>query len=306
VLSTGEILNVNYTSHPDLFWALRGGGSSVGIVTRFDFETFPQGDIYAGNLAYDSEHKEAVVKAFSKFAHSADPKAATWLAMTQKSGKVFFSALSMYASPTADNPLANTYSAIPALYSSHKIRSMADMVHEIKGQQIQDHRQSFWNHTFKFDADFVAWIVDEYVAEMGTWAGAHNSSAILQYFTKESVSCMNRDGGNCLPLREDEAPYLNFLIASSWKYGQDDEAVLGGARAFMDKAVQEAKKRGLYVEFVYMNYGSYYQDVLKSYGESDYERLREVAIKHDPEGVFQKLMPGYYKFGGAPAEADSS
>ncbi|KAH8690132.1 hypothetical protein BGW36DRAFT_67618 [Talaromyces proteolyticus] len=48
VLSDGIIANVNADSHPDLFWALRGGGGNFGIVTRFDLETFPQGLIWAG------------------------------------------------------------------------------------------------------------------------------------------------------------------------------------------------------------------------------------------------------------------
>jgi hypothetical protein len=278
----------------------------VGIVTCFDFETFPQGDIYAGTLAFDYEHKDAVVKAFSSFAHSRDVKAATWLAISQIEGKTFFSAMSMYALPTTDNPLEKAYSTIPAVYTSRKIRGMVDMLREVKGQQILDQRQSFWNHTFKFDADFVAWLVDAHVAEMESLADTpQRFYVIMQYFTKESVSRMQSEGGNCLPLIEDEAPYLNLLIASSWKEEQDDGVVFDSARTFMDKAVEEAKKRRLYVEFVYMNYGSYYQDVLKSYGESNYRRLREVASKYDSEGVFQRLMPGYYKFGGAPADGES-
>lgn len=43
VLANGSISQINYQSHPDLYWALRGGGSNFGIVTRFDLETHPQG-----------------------------------------------------------------------------------------------------------------------------------------------------------------------------------------------------------------------------------------------------------------------
>jgi FAD/FMN-containing dehydrogenase len=89
VTAQGEIINVNYESYPDLFWALRGGGSSFGIVTRFDYETFPQGDIYAGSLLYEYKQKDNVVKAFNNLAHDSDPKSATWLGAAQHEGKKF-------------------------------------------------------------------------------------------------------------------------------------------------------------------------------------------------------------------------
>ena len=37
VTSAGDVLEVTEASHPDLLWALRGGGGNVGVVTRFDF-----------------------------------------------------------------------------------------------------------------------------------------------------------------------------------------------------------------------------------------------------------------------------
>lgn len=52
MLANGSISNINYQSHPDLFWALRGGGPNFGIVTRFDLETFCQGPVWAGNPVY--------------------------------------------------------------------------------------------------------------------------------------------------------------------------------------------------------------------------------------------------------------
>jgi len=35
VLATGEVIEVDARSHPDLFWALKGGGGNFGVVTRF-------------------------------------------------------------------------------------------------------------------------------------------------------------------------------------------------------------------------------------------------------------------------------
>jgi hypothetical protein len=48
VLANGTIANANQHSHPDLFFALRGGGNNFGIVTRFDFETYQYGLLWGG------------------------------------------------------------------------------------------------------------------------------------------------------------------------------------------------------------------------------------------------------------------
>jgi hypothetical protein len=305
VTAQGEILNVNYQSYPDLFWALRGGSANFGIVTRFDYETFPQGDIYAGSIIYEYEQKDKVVKAFNSLAHDSDPKSATWLCAAQHEGKKFFSALAMHAEPNADCDVVRAYSAVPSVQAGHKIRSMADMAREITAQNVREYRQYFWNHTFKFDPDFVAWMFDTFFVKMSHGADRTDSMMasviVMQYYTKEAVACMQRDGGNCLPLMVDEAPYVNLLIPNAWKDEKDDELVYGVAQKFMDIVVAEGKRRDLFVDFVYMNYGSCYQDVLKGYGKENYDKLQEVAAKYDSDGVFQRLAPGYFKFDGSPA-----
>ncbi|KAJ3497736.1 hypothetical protein NLG97_g1682 [Lecanicillium saksenae] len=49
VLPNGTITNASPGVNPDLYFALRGGGSSFGIVTRFDFEAFPHDAFWGGS-----------------------------------------------------------------------------------------------------------------------------------------------------------------------------------------------------------------------------------------------------------------
>ncbi len=51
VTANGEIVTADATSHPDLFWAIRGGGGNVGIVTEFIFRLAPVGQVLGGMLA---------------------------------------------------------------------------------------------------------------------------------------------------------------------------------------------------------------------------------------------------------------
>lgn len=50
VTATGEILEIDAEHHPDLFWAIRGGGGNFGIVARFKYRLHELGDCYGGML----------------------------------------------------------------------------------------------------------------------------------------------------------------------------------------------------------------------------------------------------------------
>jgi FAD/FMN-containing dehydrogenase len=50
VTADGETLQVDNASHPDLFWAIRGGGGNFGIVTRFKYRLHPVSRIVGGLL----------------------------------------------------------------------------------------------------------------------------------------------------------------------------------------------------------------------------------------------------------------
>ena len=50
VTAAGEVLHVDEQSHPDLFWAIRGGGGNFGVVTRFRYRLHPVDQVVGGML----------------------------------------------------------------------------------------------------------------------------------------------------------------------------------------------------------------------------------------------------------------
>lgn len=72
MLPSGKLTDVNETSRPDLFRALKGGGNNFGIVTRFDIRTFKQGQILGGSIVHTIDYREAVFRSFSDIAGSPD------------------------------------------------------------------------------------------------------------------------------------------------------------------------------------------------------------------------------------------
>jgi FAD/FMN-containing dehydrogenase len=51
VTAGGRVLEVDAERHPDLFWAIRGGGGNFGVVTRFDYRLHPVDVVTGGMLA---------------------------------------------------------------------------------------------------------------------------------------------------------------------------------------------------------------------------------------------------------------
>jgi FAD binding domain len=63
VLASGKVVEASTTSNPELFWALRGGGGHVGVVTRFTYRLHPVSTVLAGPLWYRAERAPQVLRA---------------------------------------------------------------------------------------------------------------------------------------------------------------------------------------------------------------------------------------------------
>jgi hypothetical protein len=60
-------VTANEREHPDLFWAVRGGGGNFGVVTSFLFKAHPVRMVYAGPIFWEATHAKAVMSAYRDF-----------------------------------------------------------------------------------------------------------------------------------------------------------------------------------------------------------------------------------------------
>jgi FAD/FMN-containing dehydrogenase len=67
VLASGETVRASAEQHPDLFWAIRGGGGNFGVVTSFLFRLHEVGTIFGGPTFWAVEDAAAVLSAYREF-----------------------------------------------------------------------------------------------------------------------------------------------------------------------------------------------------------------------------------------------
>ncbi len=75
VTADGQLLHVGDQNHPDLFWAIRGGGGNFGVATRFKFQLHEVDSVYGGMLILPAT--EDVIGGFLAEAESAPDELST-------------------------------------------------------------------------------------------------------------------------------------------------------------------------------------------------------------------------------------
>ena len=82
VCADGQVRTASRERHPDLFWALRGGGGNLGVVTRFSFQLHPVGpQVLGGLIAWPFERATEVMAAYRALTAAAPRDLATWLVL---------------------------------------------------------------------------------------------------------------------------------------------------------------------------------------------------------------------------------
>lgn len=83
VTGDGELRRVTATQEPDLFWGLRGGKGTLGVVTAVELDLVHQPEVYGGALYVDGEHADAVLRRWLAWSLDLPAAANTSLAILQ-------------------------------------------------------------------------------------------------------------------------------------------------------------------------------------------------------------------------------
>jgi FAD/FMN-containing dehydrogenase len=83
VTGDGTLTTANAAVNADLFWALKGGRGTAGIVTAVEFDLLPLAELYAGALFFDGVDAEAVLRTWKEWSTDLPAEATTSIAFVR-------------------------------------------------------------------------------------------------------------------------------------------------------------------------------------------------------------------------------
>ncbi|KPI40357.1 Bifunctional solanapyrone synthase [Cyphellophora attinorum] len=311
VTASGVVLTASPSQNSDLFWALRGGGNNFGVVTKFNLNTIPLPGhlMWGGSRIHTRDQFPQVIDAFYNVGINSpkDPNAAQIMsfAYAQSVDLDLVSADLQYAKPIANASIFSQYFAIPPFIDNTKVRTLSDLTQQFNASNPNGLRETYWASTYKLTEDLVTEVGNIFYDELAAIKDAAGivPAATLQVISKGMLDNMKKNGGNPLGLIEDAAqgPFLLVNLNMQWTNIADDARIMQANANIIRRADAYAKQNGLYNDYIYMNYASQYQAVVPSYGKQNQAKLKTIAAKYDPTGVYQRLQPGYFKLDGSPA-----
>ncbi len=132
VLADGSVTNANAKSNSDLFWALKGGSSNFGIVTRFDVQTFKSPKIWAGVYSVAEPYIPQFIAAIANYSASGinDPLSGLVPAVVSGSPNVA-AAIIFYDSATKSYPdCFKPFTDIPSIQNTLKFTTLTQFTTE--------------------------------------------------------------------------------------------------------------------------------------------------------------------------------
>lgn len=292
-------MNVNITNDPDLFRALKGGANNFAIVTGFDFQTFPQGEILAGFITSPFTEHEAVFDAFAGLASAAhyDPYAEIVTAISYATGAGWSSITTIAAytraqiKPAALQPFLN----VPNTQNTLHLTPISTWSNETVVPLTE---QMFYTSTYGVSAALMSKMVERWetilnstepIPGLSSWAFAFEPLPTV--YTRFGA----KNGGNSLGTSPEDGNMMILLLSPGWNDTNSDILVMNTARRLLDAANDIAESMGLLHDFQYLNYAGPGQNPVASYGAANLVRLRAASKKYDPKGVFQHQVPGGFK-----------
>jgi FAD/FMN-containing dehydrogenase len=286
VTAAGEVVRANAAEHPDLFWALRGGGGNFGVVTRFEFRLHPVGpEVLSGLIVFSLAEAKQVLQGYREFVAKAPEDLSVW-------------ALLRLAPPLPFLPPevhGKGIVALPLLYAGDP-KEGARLIDPLRaigtpiGEHVGVQAYAAWQQAF--DPLLTAGARNYWKSHNLTALDDGLLDVVIDYAGRlPSPQCeiflAALGGATARPVRDSAAyPHRDtrfvMNVHGRWESSAEDERGIGWARGFFDASAPFASG-GVYVNFMTADESD---RVRAAYG-SNYGRLAEVKRKYDPRNLFR-------------------
>ncbi|RXZ70778.1 FAD-binding oxidoreductase [Agromyces albus] len=280
VTATGETLLVSAEEHPELYWALRGGGGNFGVVTEFEFALHPEpGTAIAAAFRFPYATSPRAMRRWRDLSASA-PRQATFEAIIGAEGV----SLGLVWVGDADDGAAEISTLAGELteVAEPDVRS----VEALSYLELQTREDDIEGHAWRryWKGHYFTELGDDLIDALLARDGDDLPDVSLQAY-----------GGAIADVADAETAFsgrdtaFEFVAASRWTDPADDERRISAARRYAGTLGRFAS--GAYVN-VLGNDGD--AGIRRAFSEENLRRLTAVKDAYDPGNLFhlnQNIRP---------------
>jgi FAD/FMN-containing dehydrogenase len=276
VTAEGKVITASSAEHPDLFWALRGGGGNFGVVTSFEFRAHPVSTVLGGMVIHPRERGADVLRFYRTFVESA-PEELTLYAvlLSTPDGAPAIAIAGCYCGDLAEGervlkplrafgpPMVDAFQPMPF----PALQSMLDA-------GFADGRHNYWKSTF------LRGLSDEAIGVVVEHAGRATSpltAVVIEYYG--GIAGRVRSADTAFPHRQ--ACY-DFGILTQWVSSAETPQQVEWTRRFAD-AMKPFSNGAYLLSFLDQEP----DETIKAAFGPNYERLSQVKAKYDPTNFFR-------------------
>jgi FAD binding domain/Berberine and berberine like len=285
VTADGAIRTANRDQHPELFWALRGGGGNFGVVTRFSFRLHQVGPMITGGLIiWSAERATDVLAAYRDLTEQA-PRELTAATIVRLAPPAPFLPQAWHGKPIAGIQICHS-GANPGADLA-PLRDLGDPIVDLTGPKPYTALQSMlnamepkWLHRY-WKAEFFPGLSSGFLDAFRSSA-LRVTSPLSQSVIFHLAGALNDHEGDDGAVGNRDAHYLGGFNAT-WPPGAPADPHVAWARDGWER-IRPFSTGGNYINFQLADDDSTRTGA--AYG-SNYQRLQQVKADHDPDNLFR-------------------
>ena len=281
VTADGECITASAESHPDLFWALRGGGGNFGVVTSLEFQLHPQQMVFAGMVAHPPDRARDVLEFYRDFAATAPDELTVYggvLAEPEEGARIAAIPFCWSGDPSEGERMLR-----PLLEFGSPVVTMVDTMPYAAWNGANDAlfphgRRYYWKSAMLSELDDR---VLDIIAERAATPPLPWLNVTIECYS----GAMNRTDPTATAFPHRDAHY-QVVIVGAWDDPEQDKVGIEWARE-IHAAIEPYAKQGDFLNFVALESDNRPERIKAGYGQN-WDRLVEVKRRYDPNNIFHR------------------
>lgn len=239
VLADGAVVDANANENTDLFFALRGGGNSFGIVTRIDFETYEQGLLWNASLVCNISVIDANIKEFVRLSAADDyDQHASFLLSFAYVGSMGLSIVVntlVHTDGVEDPPIYQSLMKLPTLQVTKGLKDMTTLSLEGEAMVPKGARSLYRTCTIVLTETMLQAVYNVWNDALSAVKTVSGISWVLSFDPLPPSFYARHAASNAMGLNgRDGVALLVLLLDVRWSEVTDDETVASTAEWLFD------------------------------------------------------------------------